>query len=409
MSAGAVVVGAGQAGFQAAAALRQWGYEDPVVLLGDEPGAPYQRPPLSKEVLAGASEPDSAALRPAGFYVKQRIDVRTRCRVEAIDRDARAVVLASGERLPYAHLVLATGARNRALAVPGAELEGVLDLRTVPDAVALRERLVAGARVVVVGAGFIGLEVAAAARTRGARVTVLEVAPRCMGRALSEPMAAFLAERHRAAGTDLQMDAGVEAMVPGAGGRVAAVVVAGGGEIPADVVVVGIGIRPNGELAEAAGLAVEDGILVDPTLRTEDPAIWAAGDCVRLMRPGGASLRLESVQNATDQGRAVAAAITGTPAPYDALPWFWSDQLGCRLQIAGLQGGHDQVVLRGRPADGAFSAFCFAGGRLLAVESVNQPRDHMAARKLLASGGTLAPGDAADPSLDLRALTGMPV
>jgi 3-phenylpropionate/trans-cinnamate dioxygenase ferredoxin reductase subunit len=405
MTTGAVVVvGAGQAGFQVAASLRQRGHDGPLTLIGDEPGLPYQRPPLSKEVLAGSAAPDTTALRPEAFFAKHAIALRSGEQVVGVDRDRRTVTLASGETLAYADLVLATGARPRPLPVPGAELEGVLALRTLADAVTIRDRITADTRVVVIGAGFIGLEVAAGACRHGAEVTVLEVAPRVMGRALSAPSAAHLVGRHERAGASIRTGAAIERIAGDGHGRAAGVVLAGDERLAADLVVVGVGVTPATELAEQAGLPVADGVLVDPTLRTEDPHIWAIGDCCRFPLPSGRHVRLESVQNATDQARAVAAAITGEAAAYDAVPWFWTDQHDAKLQIAGLLDGHDRTVLRGDPDADGHSVFCYAGERLVAVESINRPRDHLAARKLLAAGFSPRAEDVADDATDLREL-----
>jgi 3-phenylpropionate/trans-cinnamate dioxygenase ferredoxin reductase subunit len=399
----AVIVGAGQAGLQAAASLRQAGWEGSITIVGAEAHPPYQRPPLSKAVLLGEAEPDSVRLRPPTFYEKNAIDVVGGTPAQAIDREAHEVVLADGRRLPYSHLVLATGSRARSLPVPGAELDGVHELRTVEEAVALRDRLGEGVRVVIVGGGFIGLEVAASAARRGAQVTVVEALDRTMARVVSSPISDHISARHAREGTTVHHDTTVGEIL-GRDGQVTGVLLAGGGELSADVVVVGIGVAPETGLALAAGLPVDDGILVDASLRTEDPAIWAIGDCARFPLPSGRSVRLESVQNATDQGRAVGAAIAGTPAPYDTVPWFWSDQHDMKLQIAGLADGHDATVLRGDPATGAFSVFCFAGDTLVAVESVNRMKDHMAARSLLAAGVAVTPEQAADDDCDLKAL-----
>lgn len=402
MSPGVVIVGAGQAGFQAAVSLRKLGYADRVVLVGDEPELPYQRPPLSKELLAGVEA--RVALRPEAFYAEHAIELRCGDAATRVDRGAREVELASGTRLGYEHLVLATGARNRALRVPGAQLDGVVGLRTHVEARALADGLGAGARIVVIGGGFIGLEVAAAARARGAGVTVVEAADRCMARALSAPTAAHLEGLHRAAGCDLRTGVGVVRLVDDGSGRVSAAVLTDGTVLEAALVVLGVGVLPETTLAGTAGLAVDDGVLVDAALRTSDPAVFAIGDCARFVA-GSGTRRLESVQNATDQARSVAATIvTGKPQVYREVPWFWSTQHGARLQIAGVPDGPCTTVVRGDPASGAFSVFCFDDERLCAVESVNRPKDHMAARKLLATNATLTPADAAREDLDLRPL-----
>jgi 3-phenylpropionate/trans-cinnamate dioxygenase ferredoxin reductase component len=397
-----VIIGTGQAGFQAASSLRQAGCQGEVTLVGEETELPYQRPPLSKTFLKGEGDPGEVHLRPEAFFASKEITRVSGDRAERIDREAHRVELASGRVLDYDHLVLATGARPRPLPVPGSDLDGVLELRTVADAQVLRERLAGEPRLVVVGGGFIGLELAASARERGAAVTVVEALDRTMARAVTPATSAHFAALHAEQGATILHDATVAKLT--GNGAVSGVELGDGTRLDADLVLVGVGVVPNVELAEEAGLAVRDGIVVDETLRTSDPAVWAIGDCAsypsaQLGRP----VRLESVQNATDHGRAVAAAITGQPAPYDALPWFWSDQHSRKLQIAGLLHGHDRTVLRGDPAAEAFSVFCFAGDQLVCVESVNRMPDHMAARKLLAAGRTIDPDAAADEAFDLKA------
>jgi 3-phenylpropionate/trans-cinnamate dioxygenase ferredoxin reductase subunit len=401
--AGVVIVGAGQAGFQTAASLRKDGYDGRVTLLGDEPGLPYQRPPLSKEYMTGDASEEKVRLRPEAFYEKQRIELRQGERLERIDRIGRRLELATGVRLEYEHLVLALGARPRPLPVPGGDLEGVRLLRTLTDAASLRADLDDAERVVVIGGGFIGLEFAAAARTRGARVTVVELLDRAMARVVSPEISRYFTRRHADAGADVLLETGVEAL-EGLGRKVAAVRTTDGRRLPADLVVVGVGIVPNTELAEAAGLRVDNGIVVDEYLSTSDPRISAIGDCAAYpSRHAGHMVRLESVQNAVDHGRCVAARIASEPAPYTSVPWFWSDQHGCKLQIAGLTAGREQAVLRGNVEAGAFSVFCFADDRLVGVESVNRPVDHMAARRLLAGDPAVTPEQAADPAFDIKA------
>ncbi|WP_430910989.1 NAD(P)/FAD-dependent oxidoreductase [Methylobacterium sp. sgz302541] len=404
---GIVIAGAGQAGCHAAASLREAGYAGPVTLVGEEPYGPYQRPPLSKAYLAGKTDAAGLALRADAFFSEHAIALRLGTRVSAIDRAGRAVVLGDGERLPYDHLVLALGARNRPLPVPGAELAGIRQLRGLADADALKEALSGAARVAVVGAGFIGLEFAAVAAARGLDVAVVEAASRPMARAVSAETGEFFRAAHESAGIRFLFGAGVAAF-EGRDGRVSALRLADGSALPADLVVVGIGVLPNAELAAEAGLAVGDGIRVDAMLATDDPAVSAIGDGARFPSPFAAGLsadgtvRIESVQNAIDQGRCLAARLTGRPAAYTALPWFWSDQGRHKLQIAGLGGPNDASVIRG--SGEAFSVFRFREGVLRAVESVNQAGDHMIARRLIAAGTPLSPEQAADPSLDLKAL-----
>jgi 3-phenylpropionate/trans-cinnamate dioxygenase ferredoxin reductase subunit len=396
-----LIVGAGHAGFQLAVSLRQAGYQGPVGLLNDEPHLPYQRPPLSKAYLKGGGSPDSVMFRPEKFYHDQRIDLIAD-RAVAIDRVARQLVCVSGASRAYKHLVLATGARNRLVDVPNAGLEDVLYLRTLDESEALRQRFGAGGRVVVVGAGFIGLEFAATARAKGLEVDVVELAPRVMARAVTPEISEFFQRRHSEAGIRLHF--GVQATsITSDEGRVTGVTLSDGRPIAADLVVVGVGVLPNVELAAEAGLPVASGIIVDEHLLTADPDISAIGDCALFSSVRfGAPLRLESVQNATDQARCVAARLTGDAKSYDGLPWFWSDQGPDKLQIAGLTTGYDQVVVRGDAEQGSFSAFCYKAGRLIGIESVNRGSDHVFGRRILAVNGSIAPEQAADTSFDLK-------
>ena len=397
------IVGTGQAGFQAAASLRQEGFAGRIVLIGDEPVPPYQRPPLSKSYLARESGLDELWLRPETFYTQHRIEVLAGESVTAIDRTERRLQLASGGKLAWDHLVLATGARCRPLPVPGAELDGVLPLRTLADADILRERLDQVRDVVVVGAGFIGLEFASVAITRGAAVHIIEVTQQPMGRVVSATISKFFTDAHRRWGAEVLLGTGVTRIL-GAGDRVEGVETTDGRHLPADLVLICIGVIPNAEIAREGGLAVDNGIVVDEQLATADPGILAIGDCANFPTPfASGRVRLESVQNAVDQARSVAAYIAGKPAPYDKVPWFWSDQGDLKLQIAGITVGHDKAVMRGEPEGGRFSVFCFRAGRLIGVESVNQTADHVVARRLLAGDPELLPEQAADESYDLRA------
>jgi 3-phenylpropionate/trans-cinnamate dioxygenase ferredoxin reductase component len=397
------IVGTGQAGFQAAASLRQEGFAGRIVLIGDEPVPPYQRPPLSKSYLARESGLDELWLRPETFYTQHRIEVLAGESVASIDRTERRLQLASGGKLAWDHLVLATGARCRPLPVPGAELDGVLPLRTLADADILRERLDQVRDIVVIGAGFIGLEFASVAIARGAAVHIIEVTQHPMGRVVSATISKFFCEAHRRWGAEVSLGTGVTRVL-GAGGRVSGVETTDGRHLPTDLVLICIGVIPNAELAGEAGLAVDNGIVVDEYLATEDAAIFAIGDCANFPTPFAIGrVRLESVQNAVDQGRCVAANIAGKPAPYDKVPWFWSDQGDLKLQIAGITAGHDTAVLRGDPDSGHFSVFCYRAGRLIGVESVNQTADHVVARRLLTGEPKLKLEQAADLSYDLRA------
>jgi 3-phenylpropionate/trans-cinnamate dioxygenase ferredoxin reductase subunit len=396
-----LIVGAGHAGFQLAVSLRQAGYEGPVGLINDESHLPYQRPPLSKAYLKGGGSPDSVMFRPEKFYHDQRIELIAD-RAVAIDRDARRLACASGVSRAYKHLVLATGARNRLLDIPNAGLENVLYLRTLDESEALRQRFEVGGRVVVVGAGFIGLEFAATARAKGLEVDVVELAPRVMARAVTPEISDYFQRRHGEAGIRLHF--GVQATsITSEEGRVTGVTLSDGRPIAADLVVVGVGVLPNVELAAEAGLPVASGIIVDEHLLTADPDISAIGDCALFASARfGAPLRLESVQNATDQARCVAARLTGDAKSYDSLPWFWSDQGPDKLQIAGLTTGYDQVVVRGDAGQKSFSAFCYKDGRLIGIESVNRASDHVFGRRILAVNGSIPPEQAADTGFDLK-------
>ena len=395
-----VIVGAGQAGFQAATSLRQAGFDGRIVLVGDEPCIPYDRPPLSKSYLAGETGLDGLWLRPETFYQKERIELELGETVTAIDRQTRHVELASGRKIAYDRLVLATGARFRPLSVVGADLDGVLPLRTLADADALRPRLTEAREAVVIGAGFIGLEFAAVARQAGVGVHIVEVTQRPMGRVVSEETSHFYTRAHRDWGSKVLLGTGVVRIL--GNGRVSAVETSDGRKLPADLALIGIGVLPNTEIAAAAGLATDNGIVVDQNLATTDPTIFAIGDCANYPSRFG-RCRLESVQNAVDQGQAVAAAIVGESIPYDKVPWFWTDQADLKLQIAGITAGHDRAVLRGDPESRSFSSFFFRNGTLIGVESINRPTDHVVARRLLLVDPRLSPEQAADSDFDLRA------
>ena len=401
-----VVVGGGHAGVEACTALRKLGHWGRLTLVCDEGTAPYQRPPLSKEHLRGAP---TTPLRADAFYERECIEL-VHDPAAWIDRAGRTLVLAGGRRLPYGRLVLATGARPRPLPVPGADAEGVLALRTVADAAALHARLGAARDVVVVGGGFVGLEVAAAAPST-CRVSVVESLPRIMARAVSPVLSAHLTAVHRRRAVRIALGRSVRAVRADSAGRACGVVLDDGTHIAADLVLVGIGAVPNTQLAAGAGLRIDNGIAVDSHLRTSDPAVLAIGDCASYPEPRlGRRVRLESVQNATDQGRHVAATIAGTPGPYAAAPWFWSDQGDVRLQLAGFHEGYDQLVTLGDPGTGAFSVCAFRNERLIAVESVNRPLDHMAARRLLATGpARVTPADVSRPGLVLKDVLRQPV
>lgn len=398
-----VIVGAGQGGLQAAMSLREGGFAGSVLLVGEEREAPYGRPPLSKAYLSGAADRDKITLRPESFFADHGIALRTGTRVEGIDRAAASLDCAGGERIAYDHLILATGARNRVLPVPGAELDGVFGLRTLADAAQLKDRLAAARRVAIVGAGFIGLEVAATAAKGGAAVTVIEATDRVMTRAVSRPISAAFAARHEARGVAFLFGA-VASAIHGHEGRARAVEVAAGLVVEADLVLVGIGVLPNTELAAGCGLDVRNGIVADERLLTGDRAISAIGDCVSFPSPhlDGAPVLIESVQNAIDGAKFVAARLLGGEGAYRSVPWFWSDQGADKLQIAGLANPHEDTIVLGDASDNAFSVLSIRGGRLAAVESVNRAGDHMAARRLLAAPVRPTRAEVGAPGFDLR-------
>jgi 3-phenylpropionate/trans-cinnamate dioxygenase ferredoxin reductase subunit len=403
-----VVLGAGQSGIQLADSLRQEGYAGCLTVVGDEQALPYQRPPLSKDYLASMPEATALPIRPESFYEAERIELIRATRGIDLDRRSKLLHLGDGRSLSYTILVFATGAAPRRLTLPGHDLRGVHELRTLEDAELLRRELVAARSAVVIGAGFVGLEFAAAARNRGLKVTVLEASDRVLGRAISTPMSDHLRRSHLAAGTTVHTGVTVEKLVAGTHGQVTAVAATTASH-PADLVIVGIGARPRDELATRAGLATADGILVDQSLRTEDPAVFAVGDCARFLTAEGKRVRLESVQNATDQGRHVARAIMGRPGNYAPVPWFWSNQGTQRLKIAGLAGPECSAVVHGDVEDGRFSVYRFLGDNLVAVESLNQPSDHVAARRVLAEGRRPLPGEVGEAGFNLKAYAGQVV
>ncbi|MEU7576246.1 FAD-dependent oxidoreductase [Streptomyces sp. NPDC041068] len=399
--ASVVVVGAGQGGYQTAASLRERGYTGRITLISGEDALPYERPPLSKAYLKGDADESLLWLRPATYYARQSIEL-VEGTVTAIHPAARTIRLADGSVRDYGHLVLATGARPRRLAVPGAGLRGVHTLRTARDAAALRASLRAARRAVVVGAGFVGLEFAAVARESGCEVTVVEARDRPLARAVSARTAAHFARLHREKDAQLLFGQGVVGLHGDRRGAVTAVEVSDGRRLPADLVLVGIGVEPRTELAAAAGLPVGGGITVDSRLRTGDPYISAIGDCAAFLQVRSDSrLRLESVQNAVGHARLVAERLTGSHHAYGELPWFWSEQFSTTLQIAGVAEGHDTELVLGE-APGAFSVLLFRGDELRAVESVDRPGDHLAARRLLDLGVEMSPGDVEAPGFTLK-------
>lgn len=407
-----VIVGASYAGTQLAASARELGFEGAIVVLGDEAHAPYQRPPLSKGLLTGKTQLDQLGLRGPDFFTQNRIDLRLGTRATALDTAAQTVQLADGSLLAYSWLALATGARCRPLPVPGAALQGVHQLRTLDDAQAVLQAMGPGRRACVIGGGFIGLEVAAALTAAGAGVTVVEGLPRLLARSFSEPMSDYVAAAHRQRGVTLRLGAAVRALQGDAQGQVTGVALADGETIACDLVVLGIGVLPNVELAEQAGIACANGILVDALGRTSAPQVLAVGDVANMLQPavpgGPERMRLESIQAANDGARAAATVLVDRPVPLSAVPWFWSDQHELKFQMAGLPVAGDQTVLRGDMASDRFTLFYLRDGALVAAHSVNRPAEHMLARKLIAQGARIAPEALADTALDLKTLSPTP-
>lgn len=400
---GLVIVGAGLAGLTVAETLRTEGYGGPITLIGSEAHAPYHRPPLSKGFLHGETPEAQLTMRPAELVAKKNIALRVGAGVTAIDRAARQLTLDDGSTLSYDGLALCTGARLRPLPLAGADLPGVFGLRSLDDSKAIKAALETAQNVVIIGGGFIGLEVAAVACRKGKHVTVLEAAERLMARVVPPAISQFYLDLHTRHGVELVLNATVSALVANEG-RISAVRAGDGREFPADLVLVGIGVIANAELAQAAGLEVAGGIVVDACGRTADPAIVAAGDCTVRRLADGSLRRLESVQNAMEQARSAAAALLGRERPFTATPWFWSDQYDVKLQMAGLTAGFDQAVPRGDPTTRKFSCYYFKTGRLIAIDSLNQPTDHLTGRKLLDQGISPTPAQAADSGFDLSTL-----
>ncbi|NJM83231.1 MAG: FAD-dependent oxidoreductase [Tabrizicola sp.] len=395
-----VVIGAGQAAAALVAKLRALGHAGAITVIGDEPAPPYQRPPLSKAYLLGEIGKERLWLRSPEFYEENRIALRLGQPVTAIDRIAKSVTLGD-EALPYDALALTTGATPRRLPpAMGGALEGVYTVRTLADVDAMKAEFDPGRRVIIVGGGYIGLEAAAVAATRGLDVTVIEMAPRILQRVAAPETAEYFRALHAAHGVRILEATGLDHLTGQS--RVSGARLASGQELPADFVIIGIGIVPNTGLAEAAGLAIDNGIRTDALGRTSDHGIWAAGDCASFPWRGG-RLRLESVGNAIDQAEAVAANMLGAGLPYQATPWFWSDQYDCKLQIAGLNSGHDRVVTR-QADGGGVSFWYFAGERLLAVDAMNDARAYMVGKRLIDRGQSPAAGVIADPATDLKSL-----
>ena len=400
-----VIVGASYTGVQLAATARELGFEEPITILGDERHLPYQRPPLSKGLLTGKTTVDQLQLRGPDFFTQNRIDLQLGQRAAAVDAGARTVTLADGRTLDYGWLALTTGARCRPFTVPGAELDGVVELRTLDDALRVADAADRTKRACVIGGGFIGLEVASALRTRGVEVTVVEAQPHLLTRSFPPIMSAYVENAHRRRGIELLTGRGVRAL-HGTHGQVDAVELTDGHRVDCDLVVLGVGVLPNVELAQAASLAVDNGIVVDAFGRTSAPRVLSAGDVASMALapvPGGPTrVRLESIQAANDGARAAASVVVGREQPNTAVPWFWSDQFDLKFQMAGLPLHGDEVVTRGDIASDKFSLFYLRDGVLVGAHSVNKPAEHMQSRKLIAARAQPTAAQLADTSFDLK-------
>lgn len=399
-----VVIGAGQAGGETATQVRKMGHSGRIVLIGDEPQIPYKRPPLSKAYLAGTVGEEGLYVVPRATLEKANIEFIGNNRVLSIDRAKKTVALHDGSQIAYDKLALTTGGRARTLAMPGADSSNVFTVRSIADVDRIKPLCQPGARAVIIGGGFIGLEAAAVAVKLGLQVTVLEGLPRVLARVTSPEVSHFFERVHREAGVDLRCNVALQALET-ADGKVSALLLADGSRIAADLLIVGIGQLPNVELAEAAGLTVDNGIVVDECTRTSDPDIVAAGDCAN--HPSahfGRRLRLESVQNALEQGRAAAAALVGQPKAYEMVPWFWSDQYDLKLQMVGLSNGYQQIVIRGDINSRSFAAFYLLNGVVIAADTVSRPQDFLMAKKMVALKLVIDAAALADETLALKTL-----
>jgi len=397
-----VIVGASHASVQAIDTLRREGHKGPILLVGDERHLPYNRPPLSKKFLSGELERERLLLRSPQFYEQHSVETRLGVRVTAIDRSARRLRLSDGGELNYDKLLLCVGSRPRMLEVPGHDLAGIHYLRTIADVEAIRADLPGARKLVVVGAGYIGLEAAASARHLGLEVTVVEMADRPMNRVVAPELSEFYTRRHAREGVPIHCNTSVTAFL--GDGRVRAVA-CGDREFPADLVIVGVGILPDVSLAAAAGIRCENGVWVDEQCRTSDPDVYAAGDCTN--HPSvryGRRVRLESVDNAVEQAKTAASNMCGKPARHEHVPWFWSDQYDVKLQIAGLSQGYDRAIVRGNPDAGSFALYYLAHGELLAVDAVNSPRDFMTGKKWIAERKHPDSAKLADTTIDLKTI-----
>ena len=403
MSDTLIIIGAGHAAGQAAASLRQKGFAGKIIMIGDEAYVPYQRPPLSKAFLAGELETARLYFKPESFWSDHDVETHLNTRVVGVATAERTVALDNGETLHYDYLIFATGSRVRELPIPGNDLHGVHYLRTIEDVDAMRPAFKPGARLVIVGGGYIGLEVAAVANKLGLSVTVLETESRVMNRVVAPEVSGFFQDMHREEGVQLELGRRVERIA--GEGKVEQVVCADGFMVEADICIIGIGIVPNSELAQEAGIACTDGIEVNEFCETSEANVYAIGDCTRHPNPLlGKQLRLESVHNAIEQGKTAATAICGDPKPYAQVPWFWSDQYDVKLQIAGITEGYDGFVIRGTPAERSFAAFYLQNGKLLAVDAVNSPREFMLGKKLVAAGAHFDTAELGNEKNDFKEL-----
>jgi 3-phenylpropionate/trans-cinnamate dioxygenase ferredoxin reductase subunit len=396
-----VILGAGHAGGSAAAFLRQYGFEGPITLVGDEPIAPYQRPPLSKAWLKGEANADDLMLKDESWYAENGCRLLLGVSGQSIDREGKSVTLSTGETIPYDVLVIATGARARKLTIPGAGLEGVLELRTAADAEKLKAAIGPGKRLAVVGGGYVGLEAAASGRALGAEVVIIEREARCLARVACEPLSGFFQDYHGKHGVVFELSASVEAFE--GEGHITGVRLSDGRVIPCDAALVGVGAVPNDELAREAGLPCENGVVVDLEARTADPAIYAIGDVTHRPLPlYDRTHRLESVPNALEQAKQVACAIAGRPQPAPEVPWFWSDQYDLKLQIAGLPFDADRIIVRGDIAAAHFAVFHLKGDQLQAVEAVNAAPEFMMGKQLIAKRTPISFERLADPAISMK-------
>ncbi len=401
MSAPVIIVGAGQGGLQAAESLRSGKYDGPIVMYGDEAYAPYSRPPLSKAFLLGEYKQEQLTIRQPAVFEKKDIQLQTGVRVTAIDTAGKTVTLDNGEQVVYHKLVLAAGSRARIPPIVQVDAKGVHALRTLDDTLGIARHIPSVEHMVIVGGGFIGLEMAAVASKLGKKVTVVEFAERLMARVVSPMISEYFRELHEQHGCDILLNAAVSEIITKDGNAVA-VRLSNGREVRADMVVLGVGILPNQELAQDAGIECDGGIIIDHNGQTSQADVYALGDCTAQRQADGSLLRLESVQNAVEMGKAVAASILGDAKPFDAAPWFWSDQYDLKLQMVGLSAGYDEAVMRGKQESRSFSWMYFRKGSLIAIDSINAASDHMVGRKLLNGSNNLTLAQAADEAFELK-------